>query len=414
MNQIILPPPAATGADTPVEGAFKIDAFRGQRSGLVSSQWFDRPADQRFLSLTDLFASVQARKEASREMIARTGQLMFKGSLEYTTENKPLAILDRATDMPIGAPTHYSFGQLSSLARLGKATSILRLQPPFLAAANLNWGLGVNRDEDTKVFIDDSTGTVRAATGPNYGRIFDAEVVSMVMRFAGTGTGDTRWKVPGMIDWAQMKHNPYVNITTDTTTLYASDRDVFIFLCDDTHPVEIGTLADGSPDLAFLGFIVSNSEVGDGSLRIMMFWLRGVCQNRNLWGMEDVKELRIVHSRGGPERFAREAEPLLKRITERSADIITNGVKAAKSVKAMEDADEGRKVLTADYLGFSPEMADKIMQIAELEEGRPPRSAWDLVNGITAVARTIPYQADRLDMERKAGKLMERAVHAAA
>ena len=42
-----------------------------------------------------------------------------------------------------------------------------------------------------------------------------------------------------------------VDITKDTTTLYASDRDVFLFLVDDTHPIEAGRLADGSPDLYF-------------------------------------------------------------------------------------------------------------------------------------------------------------------
>jgi hypothetical protein len=67
----------------------------------------------------------------------------------------------------------------------------------------------------------------RAVTGPDYGRIWDRELVAAVMKIAGDGTGDTRWKVPGMLDWASMTHNPFVDVTKDTTTLYASDRDVF-------------------------------------------------------------------------------------------------------------------------------------------------------------------------------------------
>jgi hypothetical protein len=39
-----------------------------------------------------------------------------------------------------------------------------------------------------------------------------------------------------------MTHNPLVDVTKDTTTLYASDRDVFLFLVDDTHPIEAGRL----------------------------------------------------------------------------------------------------------------------------------------------------------------------------
>jgi hypothetical protein len=79
-------------------------------------------------------------------------------------------------------------------------------------------------------------------TGPEYGRIYDHELVSAVQRIAGNGTGDTRWKVPGTLDWSSMRYNPHVDITQGTTTLYASDRDVFLFLVDDTHPIEAGRL----------------------------------------------------------------------------------------------------------------------------------------------------------------------------
>jgi hypothetical protein len=34
-----------------------------------------------------------------------------------------------------------------------------------------------------------------------------------------------------VLDWATMTHNPF-DATKDTTTLYASDRDVFLFLVD--------------------------------------------------------------------------------------------------------------------------------------------------------------------------------------
>ena len=87
----------------------------------------------------------------------------------------------------------------------------------------------------------------RRITGPNYGRIYDHELVAAVQRIAGDGVGDTRWKVPGVLDWSTGVYNPCVDVTKDTTTLYASDRDVFLFLVDDLNPIEAGTLPDGSP-----------------------------------------------------------------------------------------------------------------------------------------------------------------------
>jgi hypothetical protein len=99
--------------------------------------------------------------------------------------------------------------------------------------------------------------------------------VEAVQRIAGNGTGDTRWKVPGVLDWSTDVYNPRVDITRDTTTLYASDRDVFLFLVDDLNPIEAGRLRDRSPDLYFRGIYCWNSEVGAKALGIASFYLRG-------------------------------------------------------------------------------------------------------------------------------------------
>ncbi|MBB3957885.1 hypothetical protein GGR38_004860, partial [Novosphingobium sediminicola] len=84
--------------------------------------------------------------------------------------------------------------------------------------------------------------------------------VAAVMNFAGDGTGDTRWKVPGTIDWSNMRYNPNVDITRETTTLYASDRDVFLFLVDDRNPIVAGHLPNGEPDIYFRGFYCVRRE----------------------------------------------------------------------------------------------------------------------------------------------------------
>ncbi len=47
-------------------------------------------------------------------------------------------------------------------------------------------------------------------------------------KIAGNGTGETCWMVPGMLDWSTGIYNSNVGVLQDTTTLYATDRDVFI------------------------------------------------------------------------------------------------------------------------------------------------------------------------------------------
>jgi hypothetical protein len=179
----------------------------------------------------------------------------------------------------------------------------LRQLPAPLAGINLQYGLTSHRAEQVKTLeVDDGRVELRAVTGPDYGRIYDHELVAAVQRIAGNGTGDTRWKVPCVLDWSTGIYNPHVDITQDTTTLYASDRDVFLFLVDDLNPIEAGRLPDGWPDLYFRGFYWWNSEVGAKTLGIASFYLRAVCQNRNLWGVEDFEEISIRHSKYAASR----------------------------------------------------------------------------------------------------------------
>ncbi len=53
------------------------------------------------------------------------------------------------------------------------------------------------------------------------------------------------------------------------------------------------------------------AEDEDATLGIASFYLRAVCQNRNLWGVEDFEEITIRHSKYAASRFAHEAAPAL-------------------------------------------------------------------------------------------------------
>lgn len=46
-------------------GGFKMDVSRGKRNWRVSWEWLLRPADERYLSLSDLYVAVHGRIERS-------------------------------------------------------------------------------------------------------------------------------------------------------------------------------------------------------------------------------------------------------------------------------------------------------------------------------------------------------------
>lgn len=378
------------------KSAFKVDVMQGQRDMTVSSQWWNRPDDQRFLSLDALYDSVQARSlSASQDVID------VKSILVDTSFNDADTMRLRFGDNVV-EPTHWSFGQLANLA--GAPAGYLRKLPATVSGINLQYGLTNLRNENIKTYCNGSQ--ILAATGVEYGRVFDWEVVNAVRSIAGNGVGDTNWKVPGAIDWNNGTYNPFVDITKDTTTLYASDRDVFMFLVDDTHPIEIGKLPNGDPDLVFRGFYVWNSEVGSKTLGISTFMLRGVCQNRCLWGVQDKQTVTIRHSKNAPHRFAAEVGPALLEYTNSSASIMLNGINQAKAAKVATNDDERKEFLSKR--GFAAKQAQRIIDAVVNEEGHQPTSVWDFVQGITAVARGVGHTDARIDLERKAGDLMDK------
>ncbi len=137
------------------------------------------------------------------------------------------------------------------------------------------------------------------------------------------------------------------------------------------------------------------------------FYLRAVCQNRNLWGVEDFEEITIRHSKYAASRFAHEAAPALTRFANSSPMPFVNGIKAARE-KIVAKTDEDR----SDFLrkrGFSKAETAKIIETVLTDEGRPPETVFDFVQGITAVARDKTHQDARLDLEGRAKKLLDQA-----
>lgn len=390
---------------------YKVDPHRGGHDSTVSMQWMSRPSDQRFLSLDELHAfklkfwqdSFEQRIESrSAELLApepKSREDLHRLSIGVT--------IDRGStrDARELSPTHWAFGQLCGLAKA--PAGFLRSLPSPIVADTLNWQLRHAREiEEVKLY--GGAAELYSATGPDYGRIPDYEVVEAVRQVAGTGRGDRRWKIPGVINWQTHVYDPEAPVTKDSTTLYASDRDCFMFLVDDRNPIEVGKLADGSPDLMFRGFYIQNSEMGSRSLKLAAFYLRAVCMNRNLWGVENFEDITIRHTRLAPDRWLQQARPALENYANGSEAKLIAGVQAAKGARVAKDDEAAIQFLTDRK--FSMSKAKAIMETGEKEEGRRPRSIWDMAQAITANARTIPNTDDRLAQELVAKTILDRVV----
>jgi len=286
-------------------------------------------------------------------------------------------------------PTHWGFTQLAQYA--GAPSGYLRKLPTELAAINLQWGVEHRPLKSEALMLAQSNGehSLRALTSISYGRIWDHQVVEAVEKV----NQDDLWVVPAA-SYAAVNLSP-----KRATTLYASDRDVFIFLVDPSRPIEVGS------ETLFRGFYVWNSEVGSAVFGICTFLYRYVCDNRIIWGATDVRELRIRHTGGAPDRFAYEGARYLQRYAEESTSRIVSAVQQARRFRIPKANEKDGVSLWLQSRGFPRSIAVAAVNSAVAEEGQA-RSLWDIVNGITAYARTVPHTNDRVDLETRAGALM--------
>lgn len=365
----------------------------------ANEQWSKRPADQRFVSLLDLQKKVNADRENSIASVISTRKIKV-----IPHPANPVKGVTIEGSSGLYDPTHWSFGQLASLA--GAPAGYLRTLPAPLVADAMNYGLRFNRDAEdvgvlrTKTAID-VTGSgditehveLRAATGPRYGRIWNGDIVdSLVQRFGDGLSGDFR--VPGEFGKA-------VKVTKENTTIYGSDRDIFVFLADEVNRVEMSNRRDGQPGSLARGFFVWNSEVGSQTMGIGMFLFDYVCMNRIIWGVKEFKEVRLRHTMSAPERFVEEVAPILTAYSQASALPIEQTIKAAQAAKIESDLD----VFLKNRFTAAESTAIKAAHMRE--EGRPIETIWDATAAVTAHAKTIRNQDNRVAMERKGGALLD-------
>ena len=86
------------GARRDASGGYKVDVSRGERVGRVSSEWFSRPDDERYLSLGDLARSVRRRSERSRTRVVETALIHVEAS---RNDPERLALMLPGADAPV-------------------------------------------------------------------------------------------------------------------------------------------------------------------------------------------------------------------------------------------------------------------------------------------------------------------------
>lgn len=286
--------------------------------------------------------------------------------------------------------SHWAFGQLCY--SVGAPAKYLRTLPAEMARDCLSHGLCKSGQRCKLLLrenVDDSDTqpqrTASAFTGPNYGRIWDADVVQQITE----ATKNSGW------------HTPPARSSggSENGGLYASDRDMFIFMVNDENLVEVGNAKLGR------GFFCWNSETGAASFGLTTFLYNYVCGNHIVWGAEEVREIRIIHKGEAIDRFHNLALPRLNQFVESRAynDTVKDTVSRAMSESIAKNL-EG----TLDWFKDKPFTKGEIAKAWDtgIAEENDVTTVWGMVQGLTAYARSLPYTNRRVNLERRAGSLL--------
>lgn len=358
----------------------------------VNKQWATRPDDERFTSLTELNDFALKSALDSYENVVNSKQLTV-APVEDDPSHKALAILG-----PNGkavSATNWAFSQLCGITQTRH--SYLKRLPAPLVADCLNYTLQHEQEDGQDVGVlvgrSDRAPVLRAITGPRYGRIWNHRITDVLVSKFGNGL-DGAFRIPG-------EFGQRVPVTKANTTLYASDRDMFVFLADEEHRIEMPNRRDGKTGSLARGFIISNSEVGAGTCWIALFLFDYVCGNRIVWGVQEYQEVRIRHNSYAMTHFTNRVLPAISAYANSATTGVVDVLAAAQKAR-LDDVDK----FLASRSFTRPQIAG--IKAAHLEdEGRPIETIWDATTAVTAYARVIPYQDKRVALEREGGKILQ-------
>lgn len=357
----------------------------------VNKQLSTRPDDEKFCSTIELQQHYHNLDRVSQAAIYDPSMLKFGldggGAVALIGPKgngaRPTNWAWRQLTGLIGAPAQY-LGDLAQTA-------------PGVVVDALNAGLEARRPTDQIQILARRPADVvevHAATGPKYGRILNSTVMDGVVDHFGDGVnGD--WRVPGIFGKKVEK------VTKANTTLFGSDQEMFICLANEDKKVIVKGRRDGKDGEMSRFFWIRNSEVGAGIYEFGFGYHDYFCSNRMIWGVEDFKQIRIKHTSGAPERYLVEALPSIREFMNAQTKDLTKRIAAAQAKKLDVPAEEFLR------RWFTAPATTKVLAAHMVEENRPIETLWDANTGVTAYAKSIPWQSERLAVEKIGGKILD-------
>lgn len=378
----------------------------------ASNQWATRPADERFWNLKDLHAFLTDERDLSRQKNLPTHQLRAVANGSELMLQGPAGNDARLSN--------WSFQQLCTMTQ--SPASFLRQLPTPLVSEILNQRLPAAGDDRQSSLLIRRNGDmlVRALTTPEYGRIWDLDVVKELLPALDRGwrtpparpVGDDPRARPATIDDILPDQGNFglsvkVGDKIGPAGVYHGDRDMFVFLVNPERVVN-----DGVGGL-MRGVFVWNSEVGKGAFHVRYFYLENVCGNHICWGASGVKDIKVIHRHGSIKGFGQKMARQIMTYANASVTEEENMIKAARSYELGDSqTDVVNRLYGMKPLALSKLVIEEAYQTAvewEHTAKAPPTSAWGFSHGLTRYSQKYQNADERNRLDRAAGKILQLA-----
>lgn len=375
----------------------------------ASEQWSNRPDDERFSSLDEMYQATKSYADNAQTSHLPYNDLRVEaneGEVQVTGKTGIFARL-----------THWSFGQLARV--INAPADYLRSLPATLACQNVNHGLKAREDTGTQaelLFHKNGGLMLRSLTSDRYARIWNHSIVTRLRELEPKG-----WSIPPARPYKNGQKGTRPATAQDILKgnksglsikegdliapagLYASDHDMFAFMVNENHPIDSGT---GKP--MYKGFFCWNSEVGASTFGLMTFLYDVVCGNHIVWGVKNVKEVRLRHIGNVDAKSTYQMQIELRRYAETSVGDIEMQIVRARKMQIESDKEKVLDKLFEKRV-TSYKNLEKAFDLAEIHQdiNGAPTTVWGMVSGLTRLSQETPYTDERNMLDRQAGKLLE-------
>lgn len=384
--------------------------------------WAEMPPWARFESL------VEAAKAATTYAVNAEEVKLTPSQFIPMPENGALVVRETEGHGPARELTYNAAGQLAELA--GVPAGYLRSLPADLAAVNLAYGLKTRSEAGKSVVAlvhksanGEGLPTIRSMTSEVYKRLWSAKLFLALAEVQANAPGS--WVAVPAFDNGM-----------------ARPEDLRLATAEDVGPwtrvhqgeqIMKGKSIYYNPGVArdtFILLVNTAREIGHGLFRYVMLWngesggvsiggetgmVDSFCGNNLGWGAKDIRNWRFNHVGEGLDRRAmRELGDMLSKVHNHGTEEEMRAIRLAQAYPLDSGADLSQIPQVASKITGLPQgTIKKGMEVAE-KAGRygDPRSAWSVLSGLTEYSQTLSSVAERVDVDRAAGKLMDRAISA--